>query len=101
LKAGDAHIRKYEDATAETPPRRRDFWTGPYNQNVTDYVDDPSALSKATFLSAYAGPFDSFQPNEVRYFNWRFIMKNNVEAAPPVSPALDSFALVYRFESDN
>jgi hypothetical protein len=36
----------------------------------------------------------------VRYFNWRFIMKNNVEADPAVSPDLESFAMIYRFESN-
>lgn len=101
LKAGDAQIRKYEDLTVETPNRQRNYWTGPYNLNVTDYVDDPNRLTNATFLASYAGPFDSFRPNEVRYFNWRFIMKNNVDAAPPVSPALESFAMIYRFETDN
>lgn len=100
LKAGDAQNRKYEDSTVETPPRQRNFWTYPYNLHVTDYVDDPNRLSNATFLSGYAGPFDSFQPNDVRYFNWRFIMKNNVDATPPVSPAIESFAMIYRFENN-
>jgi len=100
LKAGDAQIRKYEDSTVETPPRQRNFWTYPYNLHVTDYVDDPNRLSNATFLSGYAGPFDSFQPNDVRYFNWRFIMKNNVDASPPVAPSIESFAMIYRFESN-
>lgn len=99
LKAGDAQVRKYEDSTAQSPPRQRTFWTYPYNKHVTDYVDDPNTLTNATFLSGYAGPFDSFQPNEVRYFNWRFLMRNNIDAAPPVSPALESFAMIYRFES--
>ncbi|MEZ5963309.1 MAG: hypothetical protein R3F56_05615 [Planctomycetota bacterium] len=100
LKAGDAQNRKYEDSTMESPPRQRNFWTYPYNLHVTDYVDDPNRLTNATFLSQYAGPFDSFQPNDVRYFNWRLVMKNNVDATPAVSPSIESFAMIYRLESN-
>ena len=99
-KAGDAHIRKFEDGTPGTSSRTRNFWVYPYNQNVTDYVDDPNLLGDAAFLQKFAAPTDSFRPNDVRYFNWRFIMKNNVEASPPVSPELESFAMIYRFEGN-
>ena len=101
LKAGDAHNRKFEDSTVESPPRQRNHWTYPYNLHVTEYVDDPNTLTNATVLSQFAGPADSFRPNDVRYFNWRFIMKNNVDATPPVSPSVESFAMVYRFTQAN
>ena len=41
---------------------------------------------------------ESFEPSDVKYFNWRFIMKNNVEANPPISPLIQSFAVAYRLE---
>ena len=50
------------------------------------------------FTGKFAGPTETFLPSDVKYFNWRFIMKNNVEANPPVSPVIDSFAVTYRFE---
>ena len=34
----------------------------------------------------------------MRYFNWRFIMKNDVTRSTPISPSLDSFGVVYRFD---
>ena len=98
-KAGDAGLRKFSDQF-NTNNQARNFWTYPYNQHVTDYVDDPNRLTDQTFLAQYAGPVDSFRPNELRYFNWRFIMKNNIDASPPVSPSLESFATVYRFQQN-
>ncbi len=98
-KAGDAGMRKYSDQF-NVNNVARNFWTYPYNEHVTDYVDDPNRLTDAAFLAGYAGPADSFRPNELRYMNWRFIMKNNVDASPPVSPSLESFATVYRFEQN-
>jgi hypothetical protein len=99
LKAGDAHVRKFEDATVETPPRQRNHWTYPYNLHVTDYVDDPNQLSDDAFLGRYAGALESFRASDVRYCNLRLIMKNNVHASPPVSPSLESLALLLRYES--
>lgn len=101
MKAGDAHIRKYEDATAETAPRQRNHWAYPYNLHVTDYVEDPNTLTNERFLAQFAGPLDTFRPNDARYVNWRFIMRNNVQASPPVSPHLESFALIVRYETTN
>jgi hypothetical protein len=76
----------------------RNYWTYYYNRNVTSYVADPNMLMNDSFLSRYAGPNESFRARDVKYFNWRFIMKNNVEANPPVAPVIDSFAVTYRFE---
>jgi hypothetical protein len=98
-KAGDAGTRKFSDQFNANNVARN-FWVYTYNQQVTDYVDDPNRLTDPTFLAQYAGPVDSFRPNQVRYFNWRFIMKNNVDASPPVSPSLESFAMVYRFQQN-
>ncbi len=96
-KAGDAGIRKYSDQF-NASNQARNFWTHTYNLHVTDYVDDPNRLAEDGFLARFAGPADSFRANEVRYANWRFIMKNNVESTPPVAPSLESFALLYRFQ---
>ncbi len=41
---------------------------------------------------------ESFLPQDVKYFNWRFLMTNNVEANPPISPSIDTFMVTYRFE---
>ena len=41
----------------------------------------------------------TFEASDVRYFNWRLIMKNNVDATPPVSPTIESFAVSFRFEN--
>ncbi len=98
-KAGDAAIRKYSDQfNARNQPRNH--WVYPYNLHVTDWVDDLNTLTQATFLAQYAGPVDSFRPNEVRYFDWRFLMRNAVEATPPVTPELESFAVIYRLEDN-
>lgn len=91
-KAGDAHIRKYDDRDS------REAWTYFYNRNVTDYVSDPNRLNDVRFTQRFAGPKESFLPRDVRYLNWRFVMRNNVAATPPVSPRIRSFLLTYRFE---
>lgn len=96
LKAGDAHIRKYDDRPVNG--QARNFWTYYYNRNVTTYVNNPNKLMDAAFTSQFAGPNEAFLPRDVRYFNWRFILKNNVDANPPVSPTIESFAVTYRFE---
>ncbi len=54
--------------------------------------------SRRTFVSSFAGPNDQFLAANVSYFNWRFLMRNNVDADPAVSPVIDSFAVTYRFE---
>jgi hypothetical protein len=64
-------------------------------------MSNPNRLTDPTFLPRYSGPFDSFPTNDVRYVNWRFIMKNNVDVTPPVSPYIESFAMVVRYETTN
>ena len=49
------------------------------------------------FTDRFGGPNEVFAPADVKYFNWRFIMRNNVTASPPVSPKIESFAVSYRF----
>lgn len=92
LKAGDAHIRKFDDRAL------RNWWTYLYNRTVTSYTDDPNLVFSPQFTDRFAGPFESFRPDDVKYFNWRFVMTNNVEASPPVSPSIDTFSVAYRFE---
>jgi hypothetical protein len=96
LKAGDAHIRK--DDTRPQGGQPRNYWTYLYNKNLTSYVADANLLSDPAFIVRFAGPNDTFGPDDVRYVNWRLIMHNS-SGAQPVSPSLDSFLLTYRFES--
>ncbi|MCC6670157.1 MAG: hypothetical protein IT458_03795, partial [Planctomycetes bacterium] len=96
FKAGDAHIRKFDDRSLNGQPRNT--WTYYYNRNVTEYAQDPNALMDIRFTSQFAGPNESFQPQDVKYFNWRFLMKNNVDVVPPATPSVQSFAVTYRFE---
>ena len=93
LKATDAHIRKYDDRPVGGIPR--DYWTYLYNRNITDYTDDPADLMDASFLSSFAGPNETFTPADVRYFNWRFVLRNG----PSGAPTIDSFAVSYRIEA--
>jgi hypothetical protein len=91
LKAGDAWVRHWDDRGG------RAWWTYLYNRTVTNYVADPNTLMDIRYTSKFASPREPFEPKHVKYFNWRFIMKNNIEAEPPVSPKFESFAMSYRF----
>ncbi len=101
LKAGDAGMRKFDnrsidrDGNAASP---RNHWTYYYNHEVTGYTGEITNLSRDTFTNQFAGPTEPFDASDVRYFNWRFVMVNNVNSSPPVSPRIDSFAITYRFE---
>jgi hypothetical protein len=77
--------------------RRENWWTYLYNRTVTSYTARRNTLMDIRFTDSFSGPRESFKPEDVKYFNWRFIMKNNVEANPPVSPKLESFSVSYRF----
>ncbi|MEZ5966655.1 MAG: hypothetical protein R3F56_22650 [Planctomycetota bacterium] len=96
LKAADAHIRKNDDRPVGAVAR--DWWTYPYNKNLTDYTRDPAQLSDPAFVARFAGPNDTFTPDDVRYVNWRFILHNSTGATPR-APRIDTFMLSYRFES--
>ncbi|MEC7583252.1 MAG: hypothetical protein VYE77_02960 [Planctomycetota bacterium] len=96
FKAADAHIRKFDDRFVGGASRN--WWTHFYNTTVTGYVQDPNTLMDLTYLSQYAGPGQGFTARDVRYVNWRYLMTNNTEATPPVAPAIETFALSYRFE---
>ena len=52
--------------------------------------------SQGAPTNSFSGAYDSFDPEDVKYFNWRFIMRNNVDASPPISPKLDAFYVSYR-----
>jgi hypothetical protein len=91
-KAGDAHIRKYDDRG------NRGAWTYFYNRQITGYTKELNELMDPNFTSRFQGPTETFTPADVKYFNWRFIMLNNVDANPPIAPRLQSFAITYRFE---
>ncbi len=97
LKAGDAHIRKYDDR--KYGGVARNWWTYNYNRHVTPYTTDLNQLMDARFTSSIASAGESFLPQDVRYFSWRLIFLNNVDANPPVTPQIDSFVVAYRFES--
>lgn len=95
LKAGDAHLRKNDDRMAGSVAR--DWWTYTYNKNITAYTSDPGQLSDPAFVARFAGPHDTFTPDDVRYVNWRFALRNSTGAAPQ-APRIDTFALTYRIE---
>ena len=88
-KAVDAHIRKWD------PRNGRNWWTHLYNRTVTGYVEDPNLLMDPAFLAATGAP--GLTPRSIRYVNWRFLFGNNVDADPPTSPSIETFALTYRF----
>jgi hypothetical protein len=92
LKAGDAHIRKWD------PRGGRNWWTYLYNRTVTRYVEDPNELMTSAFCDQYSAPTEPFRPRDIRYVNWRFVTGNNVDVNPPVSPTIETFALSYRFQ---
>ena len=95
-KAADAHIRKFDDRLLNGVARNA--WTYFYNRNVTSYVTEPNELFDDAFLRTFAGPNEGFTHRDVRYVNWRFLMANNVDAQPPVSPSIATFALAWRFQ---
>jgi len=96
LKAGDAHIRKYDDRPV--PGGARNFWTYLYNRAVTSYVGDPNGLMSPSFLGQFGSSLEGFTPRNVRYVNWRLVASNNPDADPPVAPSIDTFTFSYRFE---
>lgn len=96
-KAGDAHIRHFDGREVSSSIPSREYWSYQYNHNLTRYTEDPETALSAPWLQQFAGPHEQFGPSDLRYINWRFLMQGNLEASPPVSPALDSFALSYRF----
>ncbi len=95
-KAGDAHIRRFDDRPTLDTGAERKTWTYLYNRNVTDYTSDIQQLTDHEFTNKFGGPSESFLPQDLRYVNWRFIMSNRVQGTAPVSPALQSFAVSYR-----
>lgn len=90
FKAGDAGLKHMDIRGGRT------FWTHPYNRTVTDYTREANELMDDKFTNRFSGSSESFAPADVKYFNWRFIMRNNVAVTPPVSPKLDSFFVSYR-----
>jgi len=92
--AGDAHIRKWDKRN------NRDWWTYFYNKTVTGYVEDPNQLYDPSYTIQFAGPNESFTPQDVRYVNWRFVTSNNVDATPPIAPTIETFALTWRLQPD-
>lgn len=98
FKATDAHLRKFDDRLVTPTSPAKDYWTYLYNRTVTGYVTDPNRLLEPTFTAQYTSPNEGFQPRDVRYVNWRFLMSNNTQANPPVTPAIDTFILSYRFQ---
>ncbi len=97
--AGDAHIRHWDDRSVDPGQGgiARNTWTYFYNRNLTTYQEDPNRLMDSAFTNQFGGPNETFAREDVRYFSWRFIMRNNVQIDPPVSPTLESFSVSYRF----
>jgi hypothetical protein len=68
-----------------------------YNETVTSYTEDPNQLMDPAFTGQFSHPTAPFTPKDIEYFNWRFLMKNNVATDPPISARIDTFAVAYRF----
>ncbi|HEX6811880.1 MAG TPA: hypothetical protein VF384_09690 [Planctomycetota bacterium] len=98
FKAGDAHIRKWDTRPIPGLGSARNWWTYFYNRTVTTYVENPNDLMVPAFTSQFQGPNEVFTPRSIRYVNWRFVTSNNTEANPPVTPAIESFSLSWRFQ---
>ena len=98
FKAGDAHMRKWDNRPLSGTSQARNWWTYMYNKTVTSYVEDPNILMDPAYTLGFAGPNETFNPKDIRFVNWRFIAANNAQANPPVSPAIETFALSYRWQ---
>ncbi|MFN3241401.1 MAG: hypothetical protein ACE37K_07780 [Planctomycetota bacterium] len=98
FKAGDAHMRKWDNRPIPGSSQARNWWTYLYNRTVTTYVEDPNTLMDPAYTLDFAGPNETFNPRDIRFVNWRFIAANNAEANPPVSPTIETFALSYRWQ---
>ena len=59
-----------------------------YNETVTTYTEDATDLSSPAFATQFSSPVQAFEVVDIKYFNWRFIMKNNILADPPISPKI-------------
>jgi hypothetical protein len=97
-KAGDAHIRKFDDRNIPGTSQVRNWWTYFYNRTVTGYFQDPNQLMDPAQLQPFGGPAEGFTPRDVRYINWRLLMSNNLDTDPPIAPVIDTFTFSYRFE---
>jgi len=96
MKAIDTHIRKFDDRPqAGTQPRNA--WTRYYNEIVTDYTSDLNDLMDPSYTSRFAGPNETFLPEDVRYFNWRIVMQNALDRRSG-APVLESFVVIYRLQ---
>ncbi|MFK7740425.1 MAG: hypothetical protein AB8H80_08875 [Planctomycetota bacterium] len=98
FKAGDAHIRKWDTRAIPGTSLPRNWWAYPYNRAVSSYVEEPADLMESDFLAPFGSQAEPFRPADVRYINWRFLMQNNSDAATPIDPSIETFALSYRFE---
>ncbi|MFK7742942.1 MAG: hypothetical protein AB8H80_21700 [Planctomycetota bacterium] len=99
FKAGDAHMRKWDNRPVPGSTQARNYWTYLYNRTVTSYVEDPNDLMDPAYTIQFAGPNETFNPRDVRYVNWRFLAINNSVANPPVAPSIETFALSYRWQN--
>ncbi len=97
-KAGDAHMRKWDTRPIPGSGQARNWWTYLYNRTVTTYVENPNDLMDPTYTLQFAGPNETFNPQDIRYVNWRFITSNNTSANPPVSPSIETFSLSFRWQ---
>lgn len=97
-KAGDAHMRKWDTRPIPGSSQSRNWWTHLYNRTVTTYVENPNELMDPAYTLQFAGPNETFNPQDIRYVNWRFIAINNTTANPPVSPSIETFSLSFRWQ---
>ena len=87
--------RDFAEAAAARAKAGADIVNRTYRER---YVEDPNELMEQQYLGQFNGPNETFTPADIRYVNWRFLMSNNVDAVPSVSPSIDTFVFSYRFE---
>ena len=93
-----AHMRKWDSRPLAGSSQARNWWTYLYNKTVTSYVENPNDLMDPAFTIQFAGPNETFNPQDIRYVNWRFVAANNTAANPPVSPSIETFSLSFRWQ---
>ena len=91
-------MRKWDTRAIPGSSQARNWWTYLYNRTVTSYVESPNELMDPAFTIQFQGPNETFNPQDIRYVNWRFIVSNNTTANPPVSPAIETFSLSFRWQ---
>jgi hypothetical protein len=86
LKAGEMHIRTGYNTNA----RQFQYF---YVRAISDYTRDIARISDPIYLSPFY-----MRPEDAKWLSWRLIFENNIDVAGSAPPAIDTFAVSYRFQ---